>query len=113
MKRGEVWVANLNPSRGAAVGKIRPVVVLQADRLTLAGLPTVLVIPLTTQLRPELEPIRVRIPARDKLAHDCHVMVEQVRALDRHRFGEGPLTALTEEEMEAVEKSLLGVLGLY
>ena len=31
MKRGEVWVANLNPTRGREVGKIRPVLVIQGD----------------------------------------------------------------------------------
>lgn len=33
MRRGEVWVANLNPRRGAEVGKVRPILVLEADRL--------------------------------------------------------------------------------
>ena len=32
MKRGEIWVANLNPNRGAEVGKIRPVLILQNNR---------------------------------------------------------------------------------
>ncbi|HEX9627376.1 MAG TPA: type II toxin-antitoxin system PemK/MazF family toxin [Acidiferrobacterales bacterium] len=113
MKRGEVWVANLNPGRGAGVGKIRPVVVMQSDRLTDAGLPTVLVIPLTTQLRPALEPVRVTIAARDRLEQDCHAMVEQLRALDRRRLGEGPLTRLTAEEMRAIERSVIALLGMY
>ena len=30
MRRGEVWVARLNPNQGAEVGKVRPVVVIQA-----------------------------------------------------------------------------------
>ena len=28
MRRGEVWVARLNPNQGAEVGKVRPVVVI-------------------------------------------------------------------------------------
>jgi len=51
IRRGEVWVARLNPNQGAEVGKVRPVVVIQADLLTDAGIPTVLVVPLTTQMR--------------------------------------------------------------
>jgi mRNA interferase MazF len=31
MRRGEIWVARLNPNQGAEVGKLRPVVILQAD----------------------------------------------------------------------------------
>ena len=48
MRRGEVWVARLNPNQGAEVGKVRPVVVIQADALTEASLATLLVVPLTS-----------------------------------------------------------------
>ena len=44
MRRGEVWVARLNPHQGAELGKVRPVVVIQADALTEAGLATLLVV---------------------------------------------------------------------
>jgi mRNA interferase MazF len=44
-------MARLNPNQGAEVGKVRPVVVIQADLLTDAGIHTVLVVPLTTQMR--------------------------------------------------------------
>ena len=48
------------------------------------------------------------MPARDRLLKDCQVVVDQPRALDRERFGEGPLTALTEEELVSVEQAFLG-----
>lgn len=112
MKRGEVWTANLNPNKGAEVGKIRPVVILQDDRLIATGLPTILALPLTTQFRPAQAPMRVRIEARDRLQQTCYVMVEQPRALDRSRYSEGPLTTLTPAELAAVEKSLRAVMGM-
>jgi mRNA interferase MazF len=112
MKRGEIWVANLNPNRGAEVGKIRLVLVLQADFLTDQGEPTIIVLPLTSQVRPSKEPLHITIPARDRLAQTCQVMPEQPRTLDRNRLGDGPLTRLTPDEMKSVEKSLLAVLGL-
>ncbi len=112
MRRGEVWTANLNPNKGAEIGKIRPVLVVQDDRLNQAGLQTLLVLPLTTQFRPAFAPMRVKLHARDRLVKDSYVMVEQVRVADRARFGEGPLTTLTAEEMATVEKSLRAVLGM-
>lgn len=112
IRRGEIWVANLNPNKGSEVGKIRPVLILQVDELTATGLGTIIAAPLTTQLWPAFEPLRVQVSARDRLEKDCHVMVEQARAFDRSRFGDGPLTSLTPEEMAAVEKSLKGILGL-
>jgi mRNA interferase MazF len=39
-------------------------------------------------------------------------MIEHISALDRSRFGECSLAALTTEEMAAVEKSLLGMMGM-
>ena len=108
--RGEIWIAN--PNKGREAGKVRPVVVLQVNTLTSAGLGTILAAPLTTQLWPAFEPLRVKVSARDRLDKDCQIMVEQTRAFDRSRFGDGPLTTLTPEEMAAVEQSLMGILGL-
>ncbi len=113
MRRGEVWTANLNPSRGAEIGKIRPVLIVQADELIDAATPMVVVLPLTTRVYPEFKLWRVTVPARDRLKDACQVVVDQPRALDRARIGDGPLTALTATELAAVERSLRVVLGMY
>jgi mRNA interferase MazF len=112
MRRGEIWVGNLNPNRGSEIGKIRPVLILQADFLIEQGEPTVVVLPLTTQVRKSKEPLHVTIPARERLSHTCQVMPEQPRTLDRTRLADGPLTKLTPEEMRAVEASFRAVTGL-
>ncbi len=85
-------MARLNPNQGADVGKVRPVVVIQADALTEAGLATLLVVPHTSQRRHGAEALRVLIPARDRLLRECWAMAEQPRALARNRIGETPLT---------------------
>jgi len=113
MRRGEIWVANLNPGRGKEIGKIRPVLIIQSDELTKIATPMVIALPLTTQVYGSFKHWRITIPARDRLLQDCQVIVDQPRALDKARIGEGPLTMLTLEEMAAVEKSLLAVLGMY
>jgi len=112
VRRGEIWVGNLNPNRGTEAGKIRPVLIVQADFLTRQGSATVIVLPLTTQVRRSKEPLHVTIPARDRLREPCQVMPEQPRTLDRTRLADGPLTLLTVEEMAKVEKSLAAVLGM-
>jgi mRNA interferase MazF len=113
MKRGEIWVANLNPSRGREVGKIRPVLIVQADELLSIGSPVVIVLPLTTQIRPESRLWRVTIPARGNLKQTCQIILDQPRTLDRNRLGEGPLTTLTRSELESVEHGLKVALGMY
>ena len=113
MKRGEIWTANLNPTRGREIGKIRPVLIVQADELIDADMPMVVVLPLTTHVYPEFRLWRITVPARDRLRDDCQVVVDQPRALDRTRIGDGPLTVLTPAELGAVERSLRVVLGMY
>ena len=113
LRRGEIWVANLNPNRGQEIGKVRPVLVVQGDWLTDAQSRTVVVLPLTSDVRPEVHPLRVTIVARGRLRADSQVVVEQPRTLDRDRIGDGPLTALTAAEMSRVEESLLAVLGVF
>jgi mRNA interferase MazF len=103
MRRGEIW---------REIGKTRPVVVLQADALTRADLPTVLAAPLSTQFRQGAEPLRIAVPARGRLLADSWVCVEQLRALDVTRFGEGPLAELTPQELQALEQTLVDILGI-
>jgi mRNA interferase MazF len=112
IRRGEVWVANLNPNRGSEIGKVRPVLVMQADALTSIGNPMIVILPMSTQVYPTFKRWRITIPARDRLLKECQVLVDQPRALDRKYFGEGPITRLTPEEMAAVEKSVLAVIGI-
>ena len=85
MRRGEIWLGNLNPNRGAQVGKVRPVLIVQADFLIAQGDPTIIVLPLTTQVRRTKEPLHVTIPARDGLDQACQVMPEAPRTLRSRR----------------------------
>lgn len=113
MKRGEIWLGRLNPVRGAEVGKTRPVLVVQADEITTRGSRTVIVLPLTSQVRHELEPAYVRVEARGELKQASQVMTDKPRTLDRSRLLQGPLARLRPGEMAAVEKGLLAALGMY
>ena len=56
--QGEIWLANLNPGRGTEPGKIRPVLILQNQALLDAEHPSTLIIPLTTNLIDDAEPLR-------------------------------------------------------
>jgi len=112
LRRGQVWTDNLNPRRGQEVGKVRPVLVIQGDWLSAAQSRTVVVLPLTSNVRKVREPLRITLPARDALREDSQVMVDQPRTLDRERLGPEPLTELTAAEMSKVEESLLAVMGI-
>ena len=112
LRRGQIWIANLNPNRGREVGKVRPVLIVQGDWLSAAQSRTVVILPLTGDVRRDAEPLRVTVAARGGLRTESQVVVDQPRTLDRRRLGEGPLTELSDDEMARVEQSLLAVLGV-
>jgi mRNA interferase MazF len=114
MHRGEIWVASFRPWRGREVGKVRPCpcLVLQAAWLTLQGFDTVVALPLTSQFRPGAAVLRVELPPRQRLKKPSWIMIEKVRAMDRGAFGEGPLAALSHDEMIVVGTRLCLVLGM-
>ena len=108
---GEIWLANLNPGRGTEPGKIRPVLILQNQALLDADHPSTLIIPLTTNLIGDAEPLRLRIPAQAGLDNDSDLLVDQLRAVDNKRLIEGPLLKLDDEALGLVYRAVMEVLG--
>ena len=111
-KRGEIWLADLSPRRGTEPGKTRPVLIVQAQALLDAGHPSTLIIPLTTQLIDDAEPLRLRITAQGKLRKDSDLLLDQLRAIDNQRLIEGPLTRLTTIQLGAITHALKEVMDL-
>ena len=110
VRRGTVCLANFNPSKGSEAGKIRPCVVMQSDLLNEAGHPSTTVLPLTTQLVDDAEPLRYRLKARDLLDVDSDIMLDQIRTIDNRRFVNQELTVLSSQELAEVETCLRIVL---
>ena len=111
-RRGEIWLADLNPRRGTEPGKTRPVLIVQAQALLDAEHPSTLVVPLTTRLVDAAEPLRVRIPAAGALKKDSDALIDQVRAIDNRRLIQGPLVRLPSRQLDALGHALLEVLEL-
>ena len=109
---GEIWLANLNPGRGSEPGKIRPVLLLQNQALLDAKHPSTLIIPLTTNLIDDAEPLRLRVAAQGGLNQDSDLLIDQLRAIDNKRLIEGPLLRLDAEAMGRVYRAVSEVLGL-
>jgi mRNA interferase MazF len=112
LKRGEIWLANLNPPHGTEPGKTRPVLIVQAQPLLDAEHPSTYVIPLTTNLIDDAEPLRIRVPASERLQRDSDLLVDQLRAIDNRRLVDGPLLRLPGAQMRRVATALLELLGV-
>ncbi len=106
VSKGEIWLANLNPAKkNNEVGKIRPVLVFQTNDLNESDYPTTIIIPLTTSLIDDAEPIRMRISGRDKLLKDSDLIITQIRSIDNSRFIE-KVAIVTKDEYSRIKAFL-------
>jgi len=80
IRRGEVILVDLDPTRGAEIQRTRPCVVVSPDDLN-AHLRTVIVAPLTTFG----QPFPFRVPCRF-LNRSGQVVTDQLRTVDRERL---------------------------
>lgn len=104
VSKGEIWLVNLNPiKKNNEMGKIRPVVVYQNDELCHSDYPTTIVIPLSTSLIDDAEPIRMRVEKRDGLEQASDLVITQIRAIDNDRFIK-KLGKLTTKELQKVKE---------
>jgi mRNA interferase MazF len=110
--RGEVWLADLDPRRGTEPGKRRPVLIVQSQALLDADHPSTIVIPLTSTLIDDAEPLRIRFPRTGRLSQDSDLLVDQLRAIDNRRLVLGPLCRGSRELLHRVDAAVHEVLGL-
>ncbi|WP_151951955.1 type II toxin-antitoxin system PemK/MazF family toxin [Aliarcobacter butzleri] len=102
VSKGEIWLANLNPSKKSnEMGKVSPVLVYKNDELNHSDYPTTIIIPLSTHLVDDAEPIRMRINKKEKLKED--LVITHIRAIDNNRFIE-KLTTLNNVQMQKVKE---------
>jgi mRNA interferase MazF len=112
IEHGALWLANLNPERGTEPGKMRPVLVVQCQALLDAGHPSTLVVPLTTNLVDDAEPLRLRVKAFASLEHDSDLLIDQLRAIDNRRLTSGPLGVCSPVFMRKVQTAIVEILDL-
>ncbi len=105
----DIWLANLNPSKGTEPGKTRPVVVIQTNLLNEFH-PSTIVCPITTQVNPEIELLRVHLK-KTQLHKPSDILVEQVRTIDNRRLIK-KLGHLTKDQTEKLKYNLKVILDL-
>jgi len=109
--RGQMYYADLDPVIGSEQGGIRPVVVLQNDVGNLFS-PTVIVAPITTQIKKTGQPTHVAISSRFDLPEQSMAMLEQIRTIDKSRLGK-LLGSLDEEAMDRIDRAVRISIGWH
>ena len=80
VKRGEVWLVNLDPTVGSEIQKTRPCVVISPPEMH-DYLRTAIIAPMTTGNRPAPFRIAVRHGGKQGL-----ILLDQIRAVDKTRL---------------------------
>lgn len=99
LRRGDVCLVELDPTRGTEIRKTRPCVIISPDELN-DHLRTVIVAPLTSAGRPSPFRVSCKFARKDGL-----VVIDQIRTVDRERLVKR-LGALQQDTLVQV----LGVL---
>lgn len=108
--RGDLWLVNLNPSRGHEQAKVRPALVVSVDLFNQGPAELVVVVPLTTTARGI--PLHVEVaPPEVGLRQRSYVKCEDIRSISRDRLLER-WGAVSPHAMAEVEERLKILLDL-
>ncbi len=112
IRRGEVYDAQLDPTKGSEQAGTRPVVIVSRDAINAAGT-VVLAVPCTRyRAGRRIFPSQVLLRAPEGwLDVDSVILAEQVRAISKARLGRRRGT-LPAAAMELIERALLIAMDL-
>ena len=110
-RRGDVYLANLDPYIGSEQGGTRPVVVLQND-VGNRYAPTLIVATVTSRTeKKRYQPTHVLIAHNTAFEKPSVVQLEQIFTIDKSRV-QRFLGRLTQDEMQEIEKGVVSSLDL-
>ena len=110
IERGEIWLANLDPTQGSEQAGTRPIIIFQDSTLS-KFTTTIITIPLTTNLRRATLPTcLIILKGQGGLNQDSVALCHQIRVLDKTRLIK-KLGQLELEIITSLENIVLFTLG--
>ena len=111
VKRGNIFLVDLNPIVGTEQAGIRPALVVQIDRAN-ATSPHTIIVPFTTRIRETILPSHVKISVGvGGLTEDSILLCEQIRVIDKKRLVRR-IGNIEEDYLRKVVVALKVILGL-
>lgn len=109
MKRGEIWLVNLDPTIGHEYKKTRPSVIIQNDVGNKYS-PITIIAPITSQKTDKVYPVEVLLPEKI-IGEQGKIALNQIRAIDKRRCIK-KLGKVTDLIQDKVNEALIISLGL-
>ena len=111
-RRGDIYLADLNPYVGSEQGGVRPVLVLQNNTGNFFC-PTLIVAPLTGRRRKKPgQPTHFHLDGVKGMDSPSVVLLEQIRTIDKRRVRTF-LGRVNREQMDGINEAIEISLGLY
>lgn len=111
MKRGEIFLANLEPIKGSEQGGIRPVLIIQND-ISNTYSPVTIISAITSKIFDKEYPTNVFIAKQEsKLDKDSTILLNQIRTIDKTRLIK-KISNLSYQVMMKVDFAIKASLGL-
>ena len=86
IKRGDIFLVNLEPVRGSEQGGIRPVLIIQND-ISNRYSPVTIIATITSKIGSKEFPTNVLLPKNEsKLKKDSTILLNQIRTVDKRRL---------------------------
>jgi len=109
--RGEIWSANLNPTRGHEQAGERPVLVVSTNTFNHGPADLIMILPITRTDR--RIPIHVPVnPPEGGLSARSFILCDAIRTVSKERLGGQPWGVVSARTMEQVEEYLRLLLEL-
>lgn len=105
IKRGDIYLAALDPVMGREIAKTRPVVVVSNDKNNqFSG--TVTILPLTSKNPQAVYPFEVFLSRGSaNLPKDSKIKADQIRTLDKSRMIKN-IGVLDKKDLDAIDKAI-------
>ena len=105
IKRGETYLATLDPVLGKEISKTRPVAIVSNDKNNLFS-GTVTILPISSQSLDKIYPFEVFLPkGSGNLPRDSKAKADQIRTIDKMRLIRC-LGELKKDQIEDIEKAI-------
>lgn len=108
-KRGEIYIADLKPSFGREIGKVRPALIISDNALNKV-LPTVIAIPFSSIIPQDIGPDFVKFSNQKGLKKTSVLVVNQLGAIDKIRLVK-KIGKISKQRLLDIENALELVLG--
>lgn len=108
MIQGEIWHANLNPSKGSEQAGFRPVVIISGNLLN-KYLGIVIVCPLTTRVKDYKGNVVLKPDEINNLRERSEILTFHIRSISKERL-ERKIGSINQKEIASIKATLNDIL---